>query len=485
MQASKGLIGVSRHSVHIPMMRLLMKTLCWRRLFVPCIAPFVLSAWVSCSSGGGDGSSSFASSIAPSAYTAYSGTDPKAIPSPPALGPANSLFNDPTFGSRLLRVTDANTAGGASFISDDSGTSRTWNANATAIKLRDGNGISYWLEFDANRFQIGGTPHRLNFDTEWEWSAVDPDILYFLNGNQLAKYNITTGVVTNLGGPPNGDPVTLHVAVVGQDNWVCAAAGAGAQNTYTKLFCINPNYIAQSKFFDFPNWTMNGIAQSDPNWPSSAAGQTIGIHSLYGSAGGAWLGVDFHQQSWGANGDAVLNLESDTWSLVTPATGYAGGHTALGNGRFVVQGGSINGMDGRGAVLRDPNDLINASKFVFIMQPPDTAGFYDSDHESWFNASTNPNAPVLSSRYNSSTPPTPVTWYGEIVAAATDGSNTVWRFAHNHNGGLIGYFACAFAQISNDGHWAIFSSYWDGTLGASNGDFSIGTRIDTFIVELL
>ena len=68
--------------------------------------------------------------------------------------------------------------------------------------------------------------------------------------------------------------------------------------------------------------------------------------------------------------------------------------------------------------------------------------------------------------------------------AACDGSNTVWRFAHNHNGGG-GYFGEAFAQISNDGRWALFSSYWDGTLGPSKGDFGIGTRIDTFIVELV
>ena len=46
-------------------------------------------------------------------------------------------------------------------------------------------------------------------------------------------------------------------------------------------------------------------------------------------------------------------------------------------------------------------------------------------------------------------------------------------------------FGEAFAQISNDGRWALFSSYWDGTLGSSKGDFGIGTRIDTFIVELV
>jgi len=434
-------------------------------------------------------SKSLFAATAPTTYSAYTGTDPKPIPPAPALGPANSIINDPTFGSRILRVTDANTVAGNSLIPTDAGYRRTWNANSTALKLMNTVGISYWLEFNSSSFSVGDgsvrpTLHPLSFNWTWEWSAVDPDIIYFLNGNQLAKYNKVTTVVTNLGGPPNGDPVTYHVAVVGADTWVCSAAGAGSQNTYTKLFCINPS-TSESKFIDVVNKTINGIPQNDPNWPTAAAGQTLGIHSLFGSAGGAWLDVTFHQQSWGGNGDSVLNLSTNTWSLVTNANTYWSGHSSVGNGKYVNGSGSINGMDSRGACLRDPNNLMNATQYSFIMQPPSTVGWYDGEHSSWFNSSTNPQAPVLFSRYNITAPPGALTWYGEIIAAATDGSNTVWRFAHNHNGGLVGYYGDSFAQISNDGRWALFSSYWDGTLGASAGDFGFGTRIDTFIVELV
>ena len=96
-----------------------------------------------------------------------------------------------------------------------------------------------------------------------------------------------------------------------------------------------------------------------------------------------------------------------------------------------------------------------------------------------------PKRPCCFRDITSLAPPGPLTWYGEIIAAATDGSNTVWRFAHNHNGGLVGFAGQSFAQISNDGRWALFSSYWDGTLGAAAGDFGFSTRIDTFIVELV
>src|SRR5262249_39973218 len=72
--------------------------------------------------------------VAPSTYSAYTGTDAKPAPPAPALGPANSVVTDPTFGSRILRVTDQNSGAGKSFIPTDAGFFRTWNANATAIK---------------------------------------------------------------------------------------------------------------------------------------------------------------------------------------------------------------------------------------------------------------------------------------------------------------------------------------------------------------
>jgi hypothetical protein len=173
-------------------------------------------------------------------------------------------------------------------------------------------GQSYWVAFDPNNFGIGGASHPnlhpLSFGPDWEWSAVGPDTIYFLDGTQFGRYSISTNTATPLGGPSNGDALTYHVAVVGQDQWVCSAAGAGGQDVYTKLFCLNPSDPSQNKLIDILNRTINGVSQTDPNWPTSVSGQTIGIHSIYGSAGGTWLGVVFHRPSWGANGTAVLHL---------------------------------------------------------------------------------------------------------------------------------------------------------------------------------
>src|SRR5215470_10705923 len=216
--------------------------------------------------------SSLKADSAPSTYSAYKGTDTKAIPPAPALGPANSVINDPTFGSRILRVTDPNTNAGESFISTDSGFHRAWNADSTAIKLTGPHGDGYWLEFNPSTFKVGDgssktTPHTVPFGATWEWSALDPDIIYYLNGNQIAKYNKSTGVTTNLAGTPNGDPLGYMAVVVGLDNWVCAAAGPGVQDSRYKIFCINPVSPGTSKFIDVAGKTINGVKQTDPNWP--------------------------------------------------------------------------------------------------------------------------------------------------------------------------------------------------------------------------
>jgi hypothetical protein len=271
--------------------------------------------------------------------------------------------------------------------------------------------------------------------------------------------------------------------VIGLDNWVCAAAGSGSQNSYTEIFCVDPSNPSTTKFIDVYKKTINGVPQSDPNWPTSIAGQVIGVHDISGGTGASWLEVTFHQASWGGDGGAVLNLATNTWSLVTQADVYWSGHVSMGNGKYANSSGSVNGKDSRGLVLRDPNDLMNSGKYLFSSQPPDTLNNWcDADHSSWLNSVNNPNAPVLISRYTAASSCS-FAWTGEIIAAAVDGSNTVWRFAHNHNQGSSCYYAQSFAQISNDGTWALFSSSWDGTLG-SDTSFGCSTRIDTFIVEL-
>src|SRR5213079_1702828 len=101
-----------------------------------------------------------------------------------------------------------------------SGFHRTFNADNTAIHLMGPHGDGYWMEFNPSTFKVGDgsskpVPHAVSFAASWEWSTVDPNLIYFLNGNQIAKYNTATGVQTNLGGPSTGDAVTYAAVVIG------------------------------------------------------------------------------------------------------------------------------------------------------------------------------------------------------------------------------------------------------------------------------
>lgn len=442
----------------------------------------------------------------PSTYSAYSGTDVRPAPDPPpAVGPVNSTITDPVFGSRILRVTDENTwtkiasYGGnqtyrnASFIPSDSGFFRTWNSDSTAFQFEDAHGQGFWMEFDLHAFKVGDglstpTPHPL-VSARGAWSAIDPDIMYLLDGPRMVVYNKKTDSKTDLVSSPDGGDLLYTAVVLGPDLWVCSAAGGGVQDTFPDIFCVEPSDPTKTKLIDVPNKTINGVASADPDWPTSASGETLGIHGLYGSAGAARLGVTFHQQSWGGNGDAVFNLATETWSLMRgDATHvYWSGHNTLGNGKFINGSGSQDGVDSRGMLVRDPDDLDNTSKYLFVANPPSQHHqWFDDQHVSWFNSASNPDAPAIASRYTTTVPDFPKIWADEIIGVAVDGSNTVYRFAHNYAAYLkIGYYGSAFAQVSNDGRRALFSSPWGGTLGDSpNSDFGSPQRIDTFIVEL-
>src|SRR5438874_131829 len=151
--------------------------------------------------------------------------------------------------------------------------------------------------------------------------------------------------------------------VIGQDNWVCAAAGSGIQDTYTEIFCVNPISPSVTKFVNVLGKTVNGAVSTDPNWPASASNQTLGNHDISGGTGASWLEVTFHGNSWGANGGAVFDLATNTWSEVTNADIYWSGHVSMGNGKYANSGGSINGSDSRGMVVRNPDNLMNSSSY--------------------------------------------------------------------------------------------------------------------------
>jgi hypothetical protein len=428
---------------------------------------------------------------APTTYMADTSTTNKPQPAATNPGPANTVFTDPTFNTQILRVTDANTASGRSFVSTDAGNHRTFNSNNTRIKLSGPNGDGWWLEFNPSTFQVGTVPHSIpsQYAQNWEWSTVNPDIIYVLHGSKIATFNVTNGVTTDLGGPSDNSAVAYFANVVGRDNWVCAAAGPGQQDTWTRFYCLNVATPANSKYIDIAAKTVNGVAQTDTNWPTGSGPN--GIHGMMGSTGDRWIQLTLRNPSWCGNGDTIFNLQTNTWQPIRGTNGcgtagggdiYWGGHTSVGQGINVNGAGNMAGNDSRGVLLRSADNTTSAT-YQFKGQPTSPFnGWCDAEHTSWLNSMTNPNAPIIQSRYISGCN---YTWSNEIIGIATDNSNTVYRFAHNYNGCPGSYYSQAFAQVSNDGMFVLFSSWWGGQLGGGSGFDCNSGRIDTFMLKLV
>src|SRR5471032_2579842 len=84
-------------------------------------------------------------------YTARADRATYQKPALPQIGPAGSIFTDPTFGSRILRVTDANTRPGKtgySYTTPSAAHQTAWNTNSTYFYVRSVDG--YFIPYAVN-----------------------------------------------------------------------------------------------------------------------------------------------------------------------------------------------------------------------------------------------------------------------------------------------------------------------------------------------
>ncbi len=130
---------------------------------------------------------------------------------PMAPPPVNTPFRDPDFGSRMVRVTDANTIPsltGTSFHSSDTGETAEWSKFDPAIGEHGGYrffvessaGYEIPFELDASTMQVTrikgkhrgfvATHGALPFGSTFSYT--NPDVLYGTRGTTLLEYNFAT-----------------------------------------------------------------------------------------------------------------------------------------------------------------------------------------------------------------------------------------------------------------------------------------------------
>src|SRR5271163_3937549 len=104
----------------------------------------------------------------------------------PPLGPAGSAFADPTFGSRMTRVTDEaddSRKPGQSFHTPSSAQANIWNSTSTKFYVIETGGRLLLYDFDGSKMKarFNESP-ELGWRAEVEFSYRQPNILYGLSG---------------------------------------------------------------------------------------------------------------------------------------------------------------------------------------------------------------------------------------------------------------------------------------------------------------
>jgi hypothetical protein len=459
----------------------------------------------------------------PTTYGANSTRATIVEPALPALGSAGFRFNDPSFGSRLLRVTDANTYPGrigASWVTGSAAHQLAWNATSDKFYVRSVEGYYVPFAFDgtamtATRITDTGSGNEglIYSQLEPQFSFVSANVLYGTRQTQneptnrpvIRRFDFTTrtytdildlGSITPMTGTTYARALASSAAAPEKLSILFGGSRPSADLDYqVAVFQVNAPTTtwaildSQARTITRPNGvvkpaTLPKAMLLHHQW-LDMTGRYVLLYPTYSSYPGVPLLPYF-----------IWDLNTD---VVTQVTRFPGGHDALGYGWQVNQDccSFTQQYDGAQWQLRHLSAPAATSDLIVPLLRPEVLLF--GEHTSWNNAQPNTLVPVLSSIYRYGNEGVPWrAWDGEVIAIQTNGGSaggTVWRFAHHrsditYDGGSGGepyyFWYLPRAMISPDGRYAMFTSNWEKTLGLSTIDREEGGdfRNDVFIVEL-
>ncbi len=431
-------------------------------------------------------SSSGAKSCGPPEYCAR--TDRKVEPypdKPPAIGPAGSVFNDPTFGSRILRVTDNKSdpkPGDRPLMTPSSGEQNSWSKDSTKFYVTTNGGSFLLYDFDPSTMAARQvrTP-KLTWGGEPQFSFGKANVLYGINRSNavLEQYDTTSGQVTEINTPSKCVKLdareTGHaITVSADDNRFMTVLGPQQdKNRFVYIYDRTQGcrWINTETGEIGGEWGPKGTISVPDRFPIHNARLAKSGKYVYITRGGG-----------GSPGHWWVVWEIDTMNVSVCARGCKSHHVE-GYSHIIGPSGLTHPLD---LWKRPLTDLDKPSPLVGGLE---NSHYWFDSHYSWNNVDPNDSTPVCFSTYyekNSETPGTSpeVTgpWENEIDCAQTDGKGSkVWRFAHTYSTARNGFWSTPRGNVSQDGRFFMFTSDWEDQLGKGpDGKY----RTDVFIVEL-
>ncbi|MCL2639532.1 MAG: hypothetical protein FWD53_01675 [Phycisphaerales bacterium] len=411
-------------------------------------------------------------------YGPPSDLEPRLLPPLPKLGPAGSIFIEPTFGYRILRVTDENTMpGNRSFGMKYPGV--MFNCDSTKFYVCDfGGGLDIPFSFDPKTLKAQRIGNAVMHARAY-FSTTDPDILYGLHPgkypNSIVKYNFKTQEyeqlldVKKLVPGMKGNIGTFSISSTDEVAIECNGDG---QDRFRTVVWANLK-TGKSHVLDAVDKTIDGKPMDEKNFWS-------GIHDVQILKGGRYVQVctnplpEERQAGLPPRSKAVYwfwDVQTHKIHLMKDFDHWAAGYDSFvnkGNAVLTMQTFTEPGVGGSG--MAEPVSLLP------VRLPGDA-------HESWNNSRPGKLYPILVETCRagpnafSDKPYAPLDQ--EIFAVATDGSKKVWRFAHNRIRDKNWYHG---PNVSQDGRFCLFTSMWEESLGKdANGK----PRYDVFLIELV
>jgi hypothetical protein len=365
-----------------------------------------------------------------------------AEPALPALPSAGGTFIDPTFGSTIMRLTDASDG------TDCHNAYSYWptfNKDNTRFFLYSSKGTMLGT-FDPLGFKLlskqlftqttpAGT--MLNFE-DMMWSNIDPDVLVGRDTIRLWSYNVRTSQFTLLG--------NLNTAL--PNKMIVQLSQSNDDNRFA--FTIKDPASGYSTI-GYGVWEVSSaklvVQQS-----------TTQLDEVHLDKTGRYLDVKTGLEGQGIIQNRILDIQTGIFTNLTDdEPDYGMGHSDMGRDFTIGADNWRNTLTGR--KLSTPHTFYTVIDFK-------------SD---WtFDVHISLLADDESSVLISSDQGTRTTglYHNEVFQVSTDGSSKVRRYAH-HRSIMNDYWDSSFANISQDGRFIAFTSNW-GNSG----------RRDVFIIDV-
>jgi hypothetical protein len=403
---------------------------------------------------------------------------------PPALGPAGSIITDPTFGSRIARVTDGATDArhsGASFNASASAEQNTWNTDSTRFIIGERSGGIWLYDFNPISMTIRKTGQlKVPWRGTAQFSYRQRNLLYAVSARNpvFQEYDTASERLTTVHNPSSCFALqpsdwSAGISVSADDSRMISVFGPQQDRNYL-LYVYDRRLGCR--------WYNTQTGEIGGQWGPKGRitdSRRFTIHDAHISKSG-----EFVEISGGGKGPTFWQLDTMNVTLCANKADHCLGHHAMGYSHLLNSPNRVHPLE---FVVRPLNNL-SAIKPLLGPMPP-LIGWYDY-HVSWNYANSQDDTPACFSTYRPGNPNSPGTpllvngpWENEIDCVETDGKgSTVWRFAHTYSTARNGFWSTPRGNMSQDGRFFMFTSDWQDQLGL--GPKGKQYRTDVFIVEL-